>query len=74
MAAGPEAGLALLEDPELAGDLDGYHLFHAARADLHRRAGDRPKAAEAYRRALSMARNETEVRYLERRLREVTNP
>jgi RNA polymerase sigma-70 factor (ECF subfamily) len=70
MADGPAAGLPLVE--ALAPQLDGYHLFHAARADLLRRL-DRPdEAAASYRRALELVTNPTEVAYLERRLREVT--
>ena len=57
MADGPDAGLRLL-DP-LAGDLDRYHLFHAARADLLRRAGRGADAAEAYDRALDARRATT---------------
>jgi RNA polymerase sigma-70 factor (ECF subfamily) len=52
----------------LAGELDGYHLFHAARADLLRRMDRRTDAAEAYRRALELATNAVERAYLERRL------
>jgi RNA polymerase sigma-70 factor (ECF subfamily) len=65
MADGPDAGLRLLEP--LSGDLDRYHLFHAARADLLRRA-DRPDAGDAYRRALELVTNDAERRYLTRRL------
>jgi RNA polymerase sigma-70 factor, ECF subfamily len=65
MADGPDAGLRLLEP--LGPDLDRYHLFHAARADLLRRAG-RPQAADAYRRALDLSTNDAERRYLTRRL------
>jgi RNA polymerase sigma-70 factor (ECF subfamily) len=71
MVAGPRAGLALIEPLAAAGDLDGYHLLHAARADLLRRAGDADEAARSYARALSLATNESERRYLERRRREV---
>ncbi len=52
MADGPEAGLALVD--ALGGELDGYHLFHAARADLLRRLDRRAEAADAYRRALEL--------------------
>ncbi|MGE5597316.1 MAG: RNA polymerase sigma factor [Hyphomicrobiales bacterium] len=71
MAEGPAAGLALLEAPELAGALDGYRLYHAAIADLHRRLGDYEQAAASYRRALARDGNEVERRFLERRLAEV---
>jgi RNA polymerase sigma-70 factor, ECF subfamily len=69
MAFAPERGLVLMEP--LARSLDGYHLFHAARADLLRRLGRSGEAAAAYRRALSLATNDVEGRFLERRLREV---
>ena len=71
MTAGPRAGLALIEPLAAAGDLDGYHLLHAARADLLRRAGAPGEAARSYERALALVTNESERRYLERRLREV---
>jgi RNA polymerase sigma-70 factor (ECF subfamily) len=67
MADGPDAGLRLL-DP-LAEDLDRYHLFHAARADLLRRSGDTAGAERAYGRALDLVTNDAERRYLERRRR-----
>jgi RNA polymerase sigma-70 factor (ECF subfamily) len=68
MAAGPERGLELVDAVQ---GLDRYHLLHAARADLLRRA-DRPReAAAAYERALALATNAAERRYLERRLGEV---
>ena len=69
MADGPDAGLALVDG--LAPELSGYHLLHSARADLLRRL-DRPEeAAAAYRRALELAPNDTERRFLERRLAEL---
>jgi len=52
-------------------DLDNYHLLHAARADLLRRMGSAAEAVKSYRRALELATNESERRFLERRLREV---
>jgi RNA polymerase sigma-70 factor, ECF subfamily len=56
----------------LAAELDGYHLFHSARADMLRRL-DRPaEAADAYERALAMAENPVERAFLERRLSEVS--
>ncbi|MGH2637208.1 MAG: RNA polymerase sigma factor [Actinomycetota bacterium] len=70
MADGPARGLALVD--ELEGELDGYHLFHAARADLLRRLERREEAAAAYRRALDLVANPNERTYLERRLAEVT--
>jgi RNA polymerase sigma-70 factor, ECF subfamily len=71
MAEGPQAGLALLEG---LAELDGYHLLHAARADLLRRLGRREEAADAYRRALALAANEPERRFLGRRLAETARP
>jgi RNA polymerase sigma-70 factor (ECF subfamily) len=69
MAEGPEIGLALID--LLASELSEYHLLHAARADLLRRMGSRREAAESYERALQLVTNESERRFLERRLREV---
>jgi RNA polymerase sigma-70 factor (ECF subfamily) len=69
MAEGPDRGLELM-DP-LAGPLGRYHLFHSARADLLRRLGRRAEAAEAYGRAIGLASNEVERRFLEQRLSEV---
>jgi RNA polymerase sigma-70 factor (ECF subfamily) len=68
MATRPEEGLALVERIE---GLDGYHLLHSARAELLRRGGRRKEAAQAYERALELAANAVERRYLERRLTEV---
>jgi RNA polymerase sigma-70 factor (ECF subfamily) len=65
MADGPDAGLRLLEP--LASDLDRYHLFHAAHADLLRRAGRDAEAAAAYDRALGLVGNAAERRYLQGR-------
>jgi RNA polymerase sigma-70 factor (ECF subfamily) len=69
MVDGPQSALALID--ALAGDLDGYHLLHAARADLLRRIGSSAEAAKSYRRALALVTNESERRFLERRLREI---
>ena len=55
MADGPEAGLALVDDAGRAGELAGYHLLPATRADLLRRLGRHEEAAEAYRQALALA-------------------
>ena len=54
------------------GDLVEYHLTHAALADLNRRLGRKSDAKPAYELALSLAKQEPERRFLERRLREVT--
>ena len=69
MSEGPSAGLALLDG--LGDELDGYHLRHAARADLLRRAGRREEATVEYERAISLAGTAPERAYLERRLHEV---
>jgi RNA polymerase sigma-70 factor, ECF subfamily len=69
MAAGPAAGLALIDD--LAEPLAGYHLWHSARADLLRRLGRREEAGESYARALGLAGNPVEREFLAARLREV---
>ncbi len=71
MMDGPRAGLALVDALAASGDLNEYHLLHAARADLLRRDGDRAEAAKSYARALEMVTHESERRYLERRQREV---
>jgi len=71
MAYGPQRGLAMIDELAAAGDLDNYHLMHAARADLLRRTGAREEAASSYQRALALVTNESERRFLERRLREV---
>ena len=69
MADGPERGLALLDALDRSGELAGFHLLAAARADLLRRLGRRAEAAEAYREALRTVGNAAERRYLEKRLR-----
>ncbi len=71
MVEGPRPALALVDGLAAAGDLDGYHLLHSARADLLRRAGSSEEAAESYALALALATNDSERRFLERRLREV---
>jgi RNA polymerase sigma-70 factor (ECF subfamily) len=74
MSEGPRLGLAMIDRLADASNLDGYHLLHAARADLLRRLGLHDQAAENYSRALALATNESERRFLERRLREVQSP
>ena len=71
MAEGPMRGLALLAEIAEAGTLDHYHLFHAARADLLRRAGFRDEAHDAYTIALDLCQNAVEKRFLRRRLAEL---
>ena len=74
MADGPRAGLALIDELAASGELDEYHLLHAARADMLRRLGSNTEAAENYELALNLASNDSERRFLERRLREVRTP
>ena len=71
MAEGPERALKLIDGLVAAGDLDNYYLLHAARADLLRRLGSSDDAANSYRLALALVTNDSERRFLERRLREV---
>jgi RNA polymerase sigma-70 factor, ECF subfamily len=68
MSEGPARGLALIDELGISGELDRYHLFHAARADMLRRLGSFEAAADAYRRALALMANGVERAYLERRL------
>lgn len=71
MAEGPQRALTLIDALAADGDLEDYHLMHAARADLLRRLGSNAEAAKNYTRALALVTNESERRFLERRLREV---
>ena len=71
MRDGPAAGLALIDALLARGDLEDYHLAHAARADLCRRLGRTAEARASYQRALELARQEPERRFLERRLNEL---
>jgi len=73
MAEGPERGLELLDEEGLADKLAGYHLFWSARADLLRRAGRANQAIKAYERAVELASNPVEKRFLQRRLAEVAS-
>jgi RNA polymerase sigma-70 factor (ECF subfamily) len=68
MRDGPDAGLSLIDAILARGDLADYHLAHAARADLCRRLGRTADARASYEMALSLARQEPERRFLERRL------
>lgn len=71
MRDGPAAGLALIDALFARGELADYHLAHAARADLLRRLGRNAEARAAYERALVLARQEPERRFLEKRLTEL---
>jgi RNA polymerase sigma-70 factor (ECF subfamily) len=74
MADGPRAGLTVIDRLAGSNDLNEYHLLHAARADLLRRLGSFDESARSYERALALVTNESERRFLERRLREVQPP
>ena len=71
MHEGPAAGLALIDALLARGELRGYYLVPAARADLCRRLGRREEARAAYEQAIAWAKSEPEQRYLENRLREL---
>jgi RNA polymerase sigma-70 factor (ECF subfamily) len=71
MRDGPQAGLEQIDALLADGDLDDYHLAHAARADLCRRLGRTDDARHSYCRALELARQEPERRFLEKRLAEL---
>ncbi len=70
MVDGPQAALVLVQRLAAEGELNHYHLLHAAQADLLRRLGSNFEAARSYRQALSLVTNEAERRFLERRLHE----
>jgi RNA polymerase sigma-70 factor (ECF subfamily) len=73
MAHGPAAGLEQVDALAATGALDGYYLLPATRADLLRRIGRNDEAAESYRRALDLAVNDAERRYLAGRLEEMSS-
>lgn len=72
MRDGPAAGLRLIDAILGRGELIEYHLAHAARADLCRRLQMAPEAKSSYKRALALARQEPERRFLERRLAQLS--
>jgi RNA polymerase sigma-70 factor (ECF subfamily) len=72
MAGDTYAALVIIDELSGEGELEGYYLLEATRADLLRRRGDRVAAAAAYERALPLAPSEVERRYLTRRLKEVS--
>jgi RNA polymerase sigma-70 factor (ECF subfamily) len=74
MADSPERALPIIDQVVASGDLENYYLLYAARADMFRRLGDSEEAATNYARALELVTNESERRFLERRLREVRMP
>jgi RNA polymerase sigma-70 factor, ECF subfamily len=71
MSESLERGLALIDSLGFSGELDSYHLYHAARADLLRRMGRNWEARESYHRGLALTTNTVEVRYLRRRISEL---
>ena len=71
MRDGAHAGLALMDAILARGELDSYHLAHAARADLLARLDRREDAIAAYERARALATLEPERRFLERRILEL---
>jgi RNA polymerase sigma-70 factor (ECF subfamily) len=73
MRDGPAAGLDLVDAILARGDLDGYYLAHAAKADLCRRLGRKAESRAAYERALSLTQQGPERRFLERRVAELKN-
>jgi RNA polymerase sigma-70 factor, ECF subfamily len=73
MRDGPLAGLELVDAILARGDLENYHLAHAARADLCRRLGRTAEAGASYERALGLTKQEPERRFLERRLAELSD-
>jgi RNA polymerase sigma-70 factor (ECF subfamily) len=72
MRDGPAAGLELIDALLDRGELSEYHLAHAARADLCRRLGLAERARASYERAIALARQEPERRFLQKRLAEVS--
>ena len=70
LAHGPAAGLSLLDELVVRGELAGYHLLPAARADMLSRLGRGAEAAVEYARALELSDNDAERRFLQRRLAE----
>ena len=71
MCEGLEKGLCLIDDLLARDHLSHYHLVHSARADLCRRLGRIPEARASYEKALALARQEPERRFLARRLEEL---
>jgi RNA polymerase sigma-70 factor (ECF subfamily) len=71
MASSAEAGLRIIDSLVATGELDEYPYLHAARADLLRRLGRAPEAADAYARARSLTANVAEQAFLDGRLAEV---
>ncbi|MBT1690860.1 hypothetical protein, partial [Dawidia soli] len=71
MHKGPEAGLRQIDAILERGELTGYHLAHAARAELCRKTGRTDQARASWERALALAQQAPERRFIERKLREL---
>jgi RNA polymerase sigma-70 factor, ECF subfamily len=71
MSESLEEGLAMIDSLGAGGELDSYHLYHPARADLLRRMGRSQEALENYHRGLALTTNAVELRYLRRRIAEL---
>ncbi len=71
MAEDAKRGLALIDEIAATGELDEYHLLHAARADMLRRMSANEEAAHSYARALELTNNESEKRFIEKQLRKL---
>jgi RNA polymerase sigma-70 factor (ECF subfamily) len=71
MSESLDRGLALIDSLGSSGELDFYHLYHAARADLLRRMGRYREALESYNRGLALTTNAVELRYLRGRISEL---
>lgn len=72
MREGPGTGLAMIEKLMSTGELNDYHLIHAARADLYRRLGDWNQARTCYEKAIALCNQTAERRFLDRRLHEIS--
>ncbi len=70
-AKGPNSALKAIQELADEGSLEAYQPFHAARADVFRRAGHRDESVQAYRHALTLTTNQVERRFLEQRLLEI---
>ncbi len=73
MRDGPATGLVLIDALISQRQLEDYHLIYAAKADFHRRLGQRNSAIKAYQQALQLAQQEPERRFLQKRLAELHN-
>jgi RNA polymerase sigma-70 factor, ECF subfamily len=71
MNDGAAKGLEAIDAILARGELEDYHLAHAARGDMHRRMGHNTEAVSAYRKALGLTRQASERRFLEKRLAEL---